>query len=392
MSKIVPPTKKFLDSLVGPFLTSQPKGLAFVIGYVGPSFEDIYFKGNLANQFGKTITLGRDTRFELASISKTFTATLSAALGTQYQTSWLTQSIQDYTANVIPGGLQIGSQFDNIPLSTLLSYTSGLPADNHTVTDLPRLVPTPYSPAGMLGYLDMTSLQPAETGSQYTYSNLAFAIMAQIAPLFDSALPDFNTLLSEVVLNPLEMADTFFFEQLSIDDFALGYTYASSPAAAVPPGWAVLSAYDGAGGVVSSPKDMMTWLRFNMGLIEKNKKAKGLTALLKETQTPQTTVKTGGGDQLGLGWFLAPATSKMPLGSVWKDGEITGTNTFITFLPWAGTDTPSEAGVFVLTNCNALELGGIEVVSAIANDVLITMQGGTPSPDKSNYPRVFGRQ
>jgi CubicO group peptidase (beta-lactamase class C family) len=94
MSKIVPPTKKFLDSLVDPFLTSQPKGLAFVIGYVGPSFEDIYFKGNLANQFGKTITLGRDTRFELASISKTFTATLSAALGRQYQTSWLTQSIQ----------------------------------------------------------------------------------------------------------------------------------------------------------------------------------------------------------------------------------------------------------------------------------------------------------
>jgi len=136
----------------------------------------------------------------------------------------------------------------------------------------------------------------------------------------------------------------------------------------------------------------MIWLRFNMGLIEKNKKTKGLTALLKETQTPQTTVKTRGGDQLGLGWFLAPATSKMPLGSVWKDGEITGTNTFITFLPWAGTDTPSEAGVFVLTNCNALELGGIEVVSAIANDVLITMQGGTPSPDKSNYPRVFGRQ
>ncbi|HYZ74565.1 MAG TPA: hypothetical protein VE641_15920 [Chthoniobacterales bacterium] len=117
-----------------------------------------------------------------------------------------------------------------------------------------------------------------------------------------------------------------------------------------------------------------------------------MTALLKEIQTPQTTVKTGKGDQLGLGWFLAPATPEMPLGSVWKDGEIAGTNTYITFLPWAGTEAPSEAGVFVLTNCNALELGGIEVVSAIANDVLITMQGGTPFPDKSNYPRVFGRQ
>jgi serine-type D-Ala-D-Ala carboxypeptidase/endopeptidase len=391
MSKIVPPTTEYLDSLVDPFLTTQPTGLAFVIGYVGPSFQGTYFKGNLANQFGKTIALGESTYFELASISKTFTATLSAALGAQYQPSWLTQLIENYTGNIIPGGLQIGSQFDNIPLSTLLSYTSGLPADNHMVDDLPPDLPVPYSPAGMLGYLNMTSLQPAGTGSQYAYSNLAFAIMAQIAPLFSPGLPDFVTLMSEMVFDPLGMAHTFFFENLSIDDFASGYTYSTSPETKVRPGWPVLNAYDGAGGVVSTPKDMMTWLRFNMGLISKSKKTKALTALLRDTQTPQTSVKTGGGDQLGLGWFLAPATSQMPVGSVWKDGDITGANTYITFLPWAGTDTPSEAGVFVLTNCNALKSAGIEVVAAIANDVLITMQGGTPLPDKSNYPRVFGR-
>ena len=391
MSKIVPPTKKYLDSLVDPFLTNQPEGLAFVIGYVGPTFHDIYFKGNLANQFGKKIALGKDTYFELASISKTFTATLSAALGAKYQgplvsgdpPAWLTQTIENY--------LTIGSQFNSIPLSTLLSYSSGLPADNDTVTDLPQEFPVPYSPAGMLGYLSMTPLVPKAPNSAYRYSNLGFSIMAQIAPLFDrsSQLPDFSTLMSEFVLDPLGMKDTFFFEDLSIDEFALGYTYSTSPQTAVGPGWPELPAYNGAGGVVSTPNDMLTWLRYNMGLIN-TKKTESLTALLPLLQTPQTNVLAFGEYQLGLGWFLSPAGDLPP--GVWKDGEITGTNTFIEFLPWVGTDKPSEAGVFVLTNCDSLLLDGNEIPATIATDVLLTMQGITPPADKSRYPRVFGRR
>jgi serine-type D-Ala-D-Ala carboxypeptidase/endopeptidase len=387
MSKIVPPTKKYLDSLVDPFLTNQPEGLAFVIGYVGPTFHDIYFKGNLANQFGKTISLGKDTYFELASVSKTFTATLSAALGAQYQDgsvnppAWLSQTVGDY--------LTIGSQFNSIPLSTLLSYSSGLPADNDTVTDLPPELPVPYSPAGMLGYLSMTNLLPMAPNTAYRYSNLGFSIMAQIAPLFSKGLPDFSTLMSEVVLDPLGMKDTFFFEDLSIDEFALGYTYFTSPQTAVGPGWPGLSAYDGAGGVVSTPNDMLTWLRYNMGLIN-TKKTESLTALLPLLQSPATDVLAFGDYQLGLGWFLS-LPSELPPG-VWKDGEITGTNTFIEFLPWVGTGKPSEAGVFVLTNCDSLLLDNNEIVATVATDVLLTMQGMTPPADKSRYPRVFGRR
>ena len=179
MSKIVPPTKKYLDSLIDPLLTHQPAGLAFVIGYVGPTFHDIYFKGNLANQFGKKIALGRDTYFELASVSKTFTATLSAVLADKYSVDLHSQTIGNYNGTT---EFQIGSQFNSIPLSTLLSYTSGLPADNDTVSDLPPELPIPYSPAGMLGYLNMTPLVPKAPNSAYRYSNLGFSIMAQIAP------------------------------------------------------------------------------------------------------------------------------------------------------------------------------------------------------------------
>jgi hypothetical protein len=134
---------------------------------------------------------------------------------------------------------------------------------------------------------------------------------------------------------------------------------------------------------------MLTWLRYNMGLIN-TKKTESLTALLPLLQSPATDVLAFGDYQLGLGWFLS-LPSELPPG-VWKDGEITGTNTFIEFLPWVGTGKPSEAGVFVLTNCDSLLLDNNEIVATVATDVLLTMQGMTPPADKSRYPRVFGRR
>ena len=97
------------------------------------------------------------------------------------------------------------------------------------------------------------------------------------------------------------------------------------------------------------------------------------------------------GTQLGLAWLLEPSTKYPREGAVWKDGELIGTNTYIIFLPWVDSDGPSEAGVFVMTNCDGLMLNNTQVVAAIANDVLLTMQGVTPPEDKSGYPRAFGR-
>jgi len=390
MSTIVPPTTEYLDSLVDPLLNNT-SGLAFVIGYVGPTFQNIYFKGNLANQFDQSVPLGKNTHFELASISKTFTATLSAVMGEKFQKGWETQTIGTY--NGTPG-FQIGAQFNSIPLSTLLSYSSGLPQDNSNAQDYPPDFPTPYTPAGMLGYLNMTNLQPSTPNTKYTYSNMAFSIIAQMLPLFDTSqvLPSFPRLMSKFVLNPLGMNNTFFYEGISIDTFPQGYSfYNSSTPYAVAPGWPFFDAWYGAGGVVSTPKDMMTWLRFNMGLID-DKNDRALWNVLPALQSQATNVLAFNTVNLGLGWFLSSPSIFPPGGLVWKDGDITGTNTYINFLPWVDTGKSSKAGVFVLTNCDSLQLGGIEVVATLANDVLLTMQGVTPPADKSNYPRVFGRQ
>jgi hypothetical protein len=64
------------------------------------------------------------------------------------------------------------------------------------------------------------------------------------------------------------------------------------------------------------------------------------------------------------------------------------------FLPSTGTPglEPSQAGVFVLVNADGLTKnqanGGPFLPWALANDILLLMQGMTPPEDKSAYPRA----
>ena len=73
MSSIVQPTESQLDTLVAPYLVRQQMGLGFALGYASPEFTppgNLYFAGNVQNQFGGRLRLDGDTLFELASISK----------------------------------------------------------------------------------------------------------------------------------------------------------------------------------------------------------------------------------------------------------------------------------------------------------------------------------
>jgi serine-type D-Ala-D-Ala carboxypeptidase/endopeptidase len=145
----------------------------------------------------------------------------------------------------------------------------------------------------------------------------------------------------------------------------------------VPAGYKELPAYNGAGGVVSTPNDMMKWLQFNMG-IQQNAVLSPLLAFL---QSPSTKVMNGA-TQIGLGWFMkakVSATSRYP--AIFKDGGLNGVSTYIAFLPGPPA-MPSPAGVFVLTNSQGLynSTGTTEMSEAVAFNVLNIMQGYPPVP------------
>jgi len=384
MTSIIEPTPAQLKSLVAPYLTDQP--VAFAIGYASPSFANngnIFLAGNVQSQLGTALDLNRYTLFEIASISKTFTATLYAQL-LRGQSSTLT--VGDF---IYPNGkLHISSTLAAITLDELMSYTSGLPQDNEDGTvDSPPYWAYPYSMPGMLSYLDLSPPPVSGTGTAYTYSNLAFAIMSSIlASGGPVTAVDFAHLIRENVFEPLSMQSKFF-DGVSLGRLAAGYTYDSSSNPVYTqtnPGWVFFPAYFGAGGIVASPNDMWQWLLFNMGVTQNTV----LSPLLPALQSPATTVKDPYDDQLGLGWFINPAENGW-VPTVWKDGGLEGFNSYIAFLPSPDPgSTPSQAGVFVLVNADSITENGVEIVAVIANDLLLIMQGQEPPADKSKYPRA----
>src|SRR5262249_5819506 len=125
---MIAPTRGQIAELVQPYLEAQPSGLGFAIGYASPDFANhggMEFFGNVKNQFGKQLTLGRATPFEIASISKTFTAMLYALL---IRASHPDGTLGDYISP--RGPLPISDALATIKLDGLVNYTSGLPQDS----------------------------------------------------------------------------------------------------------------------------------------------------------------------------------------------------------------------------------------------------------------------
>jgi serine-type D-Ala-D-Ala carboxypeptidase/endopeptidase len=377
MSTINEPTQDYVYGLVESYLNEQPEGLAFAIGFAtgtGAFPPTVYHFGSVANQYGADLDLSPTTLFELGSLSKTFTATLCAYLVETHNKNWEKKTIGDYASRI-----DVGPQFHPIPLLALANYTSGLPTDNGTVpiVTLPTYLPTPYNPAGMLGYLKgvgTTAWKPTDIGKAYTYSNLAFSTLAQIIPLFSAktASNDLVGLMKDFVFSPLSMGDSDYFGNVYLDQLPVGYNYSSpSSYSAATPGHDVFPAYYGGGGVVSTPNDMLTWLQFNMGI----QGTGGLGAVLSKTQTASTKVTRPNTDiHMGLGWFLSEPASGP--GTVFKDGGLPGCDTYMVFAPWvASPGTPSSAGVFVLINASGLTSGGVALSQSIAESVLNIMVG-----------------
>jgi serine-type D-Ala-D-Ala carboxypeptidase/endopeptidase len=392
MSNIVQPTPDQVEALVSQYLVTQPKGLAFAIGCASPYFPtgtSLYFFGNLQNQFGRNLTLDQSTPFEIASISKTFTATLYAYL---IRTWSATNTVAQY---ILPQGpLSISTTLGTITLDSLMSYSSGLPEDNQTdQSDSPLYLPYPYSVQGMLGYLNADPPTLNSVKDQYAYSNLAFALMGAILCGGPVDPGQFTGLINSEIFIPLDM-QSMFFDQVPLDQLPLGYAYDYSGASVSNPvaqGWPLFPAYYGAGGIVTSPNDMLQWLQFNMGILGPT----ALLATLTATQSPATKAQFGD-NNLGLGWFISPGgTGWSP--SIWKDGELDGFNSYIAFLPSPSPGSvASEAGVFVLVNASGITENqtndGTEITAAIANDLLQMMQCQTPPQDKSLYPKTIARR
>lgn len=370
-----PLTATDVQPLLEPY-SSASDDIGFAVGVVNPTntpASDILFFGQLVNYHGQPLTLDSSTYFELASISKTFCATLFA---------YYCKSNPSLTDAIVSsfhptGSPSLSSKFDAMPLLSLANYTSGLPPDAHYVAGAPHTTPKPlphpYTVADMYSYLSNITWTPGTSGVDYTYSNLGFALLGESLPVAVGASESYGDLVVMNVSQPLGMMSTVMFDEVSADLLPRGYNPLGQP---VGPGSPTFPAYYGAGGLVSTPGDMMTYLQFNMAMTTSTT----LTPLLPVLQQASTSVETKHGSSLGLGWFLTTiATGSGPtLQTVWKDGGYAGYRSFIT---WLAVDQPgtvaSGAGVFVLTNSAA-------PTADIARAVLCLLCGYLPPPSSTS--------
>jgi len=356
-----------------------PAGVGAAVGVASPSFgAKIVCIGALDDQNGNPLPFTTDTPFEVASITKTVTAAAYESLvlkGYVRSTDTLGRFL----------GTEVNSQIQAIPLKDLADFTSGLPEDNHSSNGtLPSTATGDYTDAEMLGFLQNPPFPITGTGQVYTYSNLGFALLA--ASLQDAAgMHSFASLCDQQILGPLGMAKTqpYGSRPRGIEGhLPRGFDQNGN---AVPPGWPPFPAYDGAGGLVSTPNDMMTWLQFNMGIIQ----AAGLSDILPVVHAPAAPGASGVpvGTLLALGWFISQMSDASgEITVIQKDGNLPGFSSQIAFLSPNGCSA-SNAGVFVLTNWNTTSFA---FASNIAYDLVYVMAGLQPPSDKSRYPHPQG--
>jgi D-alanyl-D-alanine-carboxypeptidase/D-alanyl-D-alanine-endopeptidase len=393
MAGIVEPTDDLLEEMVAPYLRAQPSGLGFAIGYASPTFANcgrVRVFGNVQNQFDAGSPLSCQTPFAIASVTKTFTATLYARLIRAFNPN---QTVGDYLS---PKGPFTNKKLARITLDSLVNYSSGLPQDNDDAgakAVSPPFWPQPYSLQGMMTFLNASPPSPSTPNESYTYSNLAFAIVSAIIASDGTAeipaIHAFTRKMREHVFRPLGLNATFF-NQISLAELPLGFHYepGSSRYRPIAPGHPLFPAYFGASGIVATPDDMFKWLLFNMRITRDEE----LTPLLPALHRPSTQVTTSDPTntddwyELGLGWFINPERRGFSA-SISKDGELDGFASYIGFLPRADPgNLASPAGAFVLVNADGLRKDDRDVTQVLTNDILLWMQGKELPANKSVYP------
>jgi D-alanyl-D-alanine-carboxypeptidase/D-alanyl-D-alanine-endopeptidase len=376
MGELCEPNDDLLEKMVAPYLQAQPRGLGFAIGYASPSFANngrVRVFGNVQNQFGADLSLSSKTPFAIASIAKTFTATLYARL---IRSATPDQTLADY---ISPKGPFTNEKLARITLDSLVNYTSGLPRDP---TATPPFRPQPYSLQGMVTFLNASPPNPSPPNESYTYSNLAFALMSAIIASDGTAeipaIHPFTRKMREHVFRPLGLNATFF-NQISLGELPLGFHHQPESRGYWPkaPGHPLFPAYFAAGGVIATPDDLFKWLLFNMGITRDAE----LTPLLPALHRPSTKVTTSDPAstddwyELGLGWFINPERPGSSA-SILKDGGMDGFASYIGFLPSSDPgNVASQAGAFVLVNADGIMKDDKDVALVITNDLLLHMQG-----------------
>ncbi len=279
--------------------TQAAPGTGIILGYISPDGVKILKSGGA----GTARPLDEHTRFEVGSVTKTFTANLLAQ-------AVLAGSVRlaDPVAKYLPKSVHVPSRGGKqITLLNLATQHSGLPRMPSNIRDVDG--PDPYAAydvSDLYAFINGYALT-RDPGSKYEYSNLGVGLLGQA--LANQAHTSYAMLVKRKIYVPLGMSESTVATAPEHDAaLAVGHDADGKPTHA----WEI-EALAGAGAVRSTMHDMLLYLRCNMG--------RGPIA--RDCLYGHQPRSTFPGGKIGLVWMTSPS------GVVWHDGDTAGFHAMI---------------------------------------------------------------
>ncbi len=327
-----------LQSTVEKRLLGDRSGACLAVGVVdvgrdGATATAPRFRRAYACADGDTpLRIGRNSAFEIGSVSKTMTATLLAGLIEQGKAS-----LDDPLAAYLPGDTEVPA-FEGQPilLRHIVTHTSGLPA---LPTGLDVADPTdPYAamqPSQLLEALGRSRLAQAP-GTTFAYSN--FASMLLSYAVTRRAGDELEALLERQLFKPLDMDGAY------VATPPEGIVEASGhiPNGDVVPAWHFDDALAGVGGVRATLDDMLRYAAAELGVAPAP-----LSTAIQRTQAP---IATASGQAIAMNWMLAPVDGRTVLA---HEGGTGGFSSLV------AVDRERGRGVVILSDTALTALGGL---------------------------------
>lgn len=311
-----------LQQQLDAFARGEPGGVAVAwVDADGPAF---FTTGTYSATDSRPIT--PDTRFEIGSVTKIFTALLLA----ESERLGRAKRSDPAAKYLLPAADPDQAALGKITLLALTTHTAGLPRLPANMGPNPDASSDPYAAYDRRALLEALRVhgRTAAVGRTVAYSNFGVAVLGEaLGAAWGTTYED---ALQTHVLTPLHLSAT------SLDLAGRPGPADLAPAHVgqqVVPNWR-FQAFAAAGALRSSARDLATLLNAYLGFSDTP-----LRASMDASLQPQYVAEEIGGS-IGLGWLLNGEGNM----TAWHNGATAGSHTFV------GFNRTTKTGVAVLAN------------------------------------------
>lgn len=263
-------------------------GVAVGVLYEGRAYTAGFGVTNVAHP----LAVDEHTLFQIGSTTKTVTGTAIMRLADMGKLN-LDTPVRHYLPDFKMLDREVAKK---VTLRHLLNHTGGWAGD--------LFLDTGMGDDALAAYVrEMASLpQLTPLGSLWTYNNSAFSLAGRIIEVVTGQ--PYEAAVTELVLDPLEMEETFLFPQdIMTLRFASGHFKDENDMLEVARPWALARSAHSAGGIVSTAHDQLRYAQFHLG-DGKTDAGRRLLPAAALAAMQQPTVKANLGNHFGISWFI----------------------------------------------------------------------------------------